>query len=204
MICTRRLFGMRLVICCLCLFLQSCGTRALSVQELTPLSEEEICRIAVLPFTTDSDYRDGGVLFYRVLSAELASLPDYQFSQEGDIRAAYRQVKTNPYLERPTFDKLRIIGDYLDVDVFIVGHIIAMEENMIQGKNIPFLTVSLELINAGTGKSILKIYHRRSGDDYLKVMHFGIVTTMTELSRLVSKEIIEDLTLKGLAAKCLN
>jgi hypothetical protein len=202
MIFNRRLFGMRLVICCLYLFLQSCGTRAISVQELVPLSEEDICSVAVLPFTNVSNYRDGGVLLNRIFTVELARKQEFQLSQEGDIRVAYRQVRVNPYLSRPTFEKLRIIGDYLDVDVYIVGHIIEMGEKTVQGKNIPYMTVSLELINAGAGKSILKIHHSRSGDDYLKVMHFGIVTTMTELSHLVSEEIIEEMILKGFIAKC--
>ncbi len=166
------------------------------------MPEDGLCRVAVLPFTNGSDFRDGGVLLYRVFTAELAGQQDFELSQEGDIRAAYRQVRVSPYFGRLTFDQLRIIGDYLNVDVLIVGHISEMEEKMIKGKSIPFMTISLELRDAQTGRTLSSVHHRRDGNDYLKVMHFGIVTTTTELSHLISKEIIGDLAAKGFVAQC--
>jgi hypothetical protein len=66
------------------------------------------------------------------------------------------------------------------------------------------MTVYLEIVEADTGRTIVQINHQRSGADYLKVMHFGLITTMTELSRAVSDEIINNLSAKGFEAKCLN
>jgi hypothetical protein len=64
------------------------------------------------------------------------------------------------------------------------------------------MTISLELLDAQTGRTLSNVHHRRDGNDYLKVMHFGIVTTTTELSHLISKEIIGDLAAKGFVAQC--
>ena len=203
MIPIRCFFKIRLaLVCCICFFIQSCGARAPAIQQLNSMPEDGVCRVAVLPFVNQSDYRDGGVLLYRVFAAELARQQNFDLSQEGDVRTAFRQIQMNPFIDRPSFDQLRIIGDYLAVDILVIGRISEMYEKIVQGKSIPHMVVFLELINAKNGRPILNIHHRRSGSDYLKVMHFGLVTTTTELSQLISTEIIGDLIKKGFVARC--
>ena len=194
--------GVTFVVCLLCLPLLSCGKRPVAVQELAPLSEMKICRIAVLPFTNLTDYRDGGVLLTRIFTAELFRLQDFQQPPEGDVREAYRQVGLNPYLQQPALEKLQFMRDFLGVEAFIAGHITEMGEKTVEGKLVPFMTVTMDLINAKTGTPLVKVHHQRSGEDYLKVLHFGLVTSMTELASLISGEIIKDFTNRGLIAQC--
>lgn len=202
MIVTIRRLRAKFVISFVALLLVSCTSRSPTLQQHVPLSDKSVCRVAVLLFTNASGYRDGDVLFYRVFTAELARLQDFEIVQEGDIRAAYRQIRVNPYTDRLSFDQLRIIGDYLDVQVVIQANILKMGEKYRQGKPFPFMTVRMDLIDAETGRKLSTIHHQRSGEEYLKVMHFGLVSTITELSHLISQEIITDLTAKGFVAKC--
>ena len=160
--------------------------------------------MAVMLFTHSTNYRDGGLLFYRIFTAELNRLQEFETVQEGDIRAAYRQIRINPYTGSPTSEQIRIISDYLDVQVVIKGTISEMSEKMVQGKSVPSMTVKLDLIDAKTGRTLSIVHHRRNGNDYLKVMHFGVVTTTTQLSHLISQEIIEDWTSKGFVATCVK
>ncbi len=192
----------KFVISFFALLLVSCASKSPSIQQHVSLSDKAVCRVAVLLFTNASGYRDGDVLFYRVFTAELARLQDFELVQEGDIRAAYRQIRVNPNTDRLSFDQLRIIGDYWDVQVAIQANILEMGEKYLQGKNFPFMTVRMDLIDAVTGRKLSTIHHQRSGEDYLKVMHFGLVSTTTELSHLISQEIINDLTTKGFTAQC--
>jgi hypothetical protein len=193
-----------LVICCFSLLVSSCTLKSPISQQLSPFPEEGVCRVAVLPLKNSSNYRDGDLLFYRVFTAELASRHDFELVQEGDIRAAYRQVKVNPHTDRLKFEQMRIIGDYLDVQVMVVGFITEMGEKVKQGKNVPYITVTFELIRADTGRTILTSHHRRNGLDYHTVMHFGVISNLTQLSHLISQEILKDLASEGFVAKCID
>ena len=119
----------RLVICFIGLLLASCTSKSPTLQQHGPMPERGVCRVAVLLFTNASGYRDGDVLFYRVFNAELARLQDFELVQEGDIRAVYRQIRVNPNNDRLSFDQLRIIGDYLDVQVVIMANAIMVKPN---------------------------------------------------------------------------
>jgi hypothetical protein len=62
----------------------------------------------------------------------------------------------------------------------------------------PVLAVDMKLLPAGATKPWLTSYHRRTGAEYRKVMHFGLVNTMTSLAAVVSGEIVDAWLAKGL------
>nr|MBF0220888.1 hypothetical protein [Desulfobulbaceae bacterium] len=132
--------------------------------------------------------------------AELNKGQEYLIVQEGDVRKIFRQMRISPK-SNPNLEQLQILADRLSVDALVVGKIISMDE--LQGPLLtePELAVDIQLVDASSGKIILTTYHARKGEDFRKVMHFGLVNTLTELSGNVAHEIIEIWKEKGLA-KC--
>ena len=192
-------------ICCTSLLVAACSTKYPNLQKLSPLPEEGVCRVAVLPFNNQSSYRDGNTLFYRVFVSELARLGNFALATEGDVRDAFRQVRVNPGYQSPTYDQMRIIGEYLNVDVLVTGSINQMGESVsehMENETVPFLTVNLKLIEVISGRTFWSIYHRRSGEEYRKVMHFGLISTTTQIADQVSKDIIAHWASEGFIGKC--
>lgn len=157
-------------------------------QQLKKVSHR-ICNVAIFPFANDTEYSQGGVIFYRIFTAQLIKNSTFNVVQEGDIRKAFRQLKISPK-DEPSLEQILIIADRLDLEAVIVGKIMAMEEQQGALQSEPRVAVEIKLLDAQTGNTILTSYKNKSGEEYRKVMHFGLVNTMTELASLVSQEII--------------
>ncbi len=158
------------------------------VQNISPPSAA-LCSIAVLPLVNDSGYQQGGVIVYRIFVSELHKVKGLTISQEGDVRKLYRQMRIGPK-DIPTLDDLKILADRLRVQGFVQGKIVKMRENKGRLEARPILALNLRMINAATGRTMMTIYNSRRGEDYRSIMHFGVVNTITELTRGVSDEII--------------
>ena len=197
-----RLKIVSLLICSVSFFLISCSQKQPDIVQLAPLPEN-ICRVAALPFINKTKYRDGGVLFYRVFVSELSRFGDFEVVPEGDVRKAFRQIRV-AYGQQANYDQLRIIGDYLDTDILVGGIILQMEEVPAKNEDIPYMTVQLSILDAESGKTLWSIYHVRDGSQYRKVMHFGIITTITQLARQISREILENWAEEGFTGKCIK
>lgn len=157
-----------------------------------------ICRIAVLPFVNQTDYGQGDIIFYRIFVAELSRRGGFTVVQEGDIRKIFRQMKLSPK-DNPGHEQLTILADRLAVEAVISGEIVTMHEEQGTKETKPQLAVDLRLTPVGSAKPMFTTYHHRTGEDYRKVMHFGLINTMTDLAALVSDEILTLWQEKGLA-----
>lgn len=156
-----------------------------------------ICRVAVLPFINTTDYVQGSTLFYRIFVAEMNRMGGFSLAQEGDVRRILRQMKVNPK-ETPSFEQSQVLADRLGVDAIIIGEIVAMDDIEGAQETDPLLAVNLKIQPIGSSKPLITTYHRRRGGDYRKVMHFGLVNTMTSLAVRVSDEIFEIWLAEGL------
>jgi hypothetical protein len=181
----------------------SCTRQLPAFHALAPLPAEGICRVAVLPFINETHFDDGVIIFHRLFNTELTELDNFQISQEGDIREAFRKERISPGIKRPTIDQLRILGNYLNVQLLIIGYVTEIvEAGGKKGVKDPQITVKLEVMDAFTGQTLWSTYHRRSGSEYTKIMHFGFVSTFTRLSSRMSQEILERWVSEGLIAQC--
>jgi len=160
-------------------------------------SAKAICRVAVLPFINTTDYVQGDVIVYRIFVAELNRLGGFAVAQEGDVRRILRQMRLSPK-ELPNHEQAQVLADRLGVDAIITGEIVAMHETEGAQETDPLLALNLKLQAAGSNKPLLTTYHRRRGADYRKVLHFGLVNTMTSLAATVADEILETWFAKGL------
>ena len=153
--------------------------------------KKPIKKVAILPFKNDTNFSRGGDIFYKVFSAKLISAHWVNVCPEGDVRAIYRQLEIFPG-QLPNLQQIKIIASRLNVDYLILGKVLIMEEKRTrQGEINPIISVSLQIINGRTGTVILVTHHYREGESYRKVMHFGMVDTLTKLAAIMSNEIIE-------------
>ncbi|MDH3392366.1 MAG: penicillin-binding protein activator LpoB [Desulfobulbaceae bacterium] len=174
----------------LCLVvLNGCGARFPELQQLAPLPSKPPCHIAVLPFVNKSKYVQADRIVYKIFMAELLQSTQYRVAQEGDVRKIYRQLKIYPQ-QTPQFDQLKIMADRLNTQFFIIGTILKAQEQTSGRAANPQLTMMLDLVDATSGKTLWSTYHTREGIQYQKVMHFGLVTTISGVARRMSQEIL--------------
>ena len=167
------------------------------VRQMAPLPEDSLCKIAVLPFINETEFVDGDIIPYRVFMSELNRSGNFYLAQEGDVRNLYREMSIFPG-QRPQFDQIRVLSNRLNVDLLISGRIIEMAEDRTGREKPPVLGMNLSIINGKTGAVLWTTYHRREGEEYRKIMHFGLVNTITSLSQKMSREIIDSWFKKGL------
>jgi hypothetical protein len=184
----------------LMLFISGCATKELPfLQRLRPLpADEHICRVAVLPFTSESDYPQSAALVYKVLTAELTMLGNYIVTQEGDVDKLYLQLRIVPG-QPPTREQLQILATRLDAQLLITGQVLEMRENKGAAKSVnPVLAMRLDILDGQTADVLWSVYHRRQGLDYQEVMHFGTINSVAGLCKQVGLEILNLTFKKGL------
>ena len=121
--------------------------------------------------------------------AEMIRTGHFDVAQEGDIRDIYDQIKLLPG-QQPSIEQIRLLGSRLGAQAIITGSVITMgEQRQFLGMK-PSLAVHVNILDAHTGKILWSTYHHREGADYRKVMHFGMVNTVTSLAQHVSQEIL--------------
>ena len=171
--------------------------------EIAPLPDEEICRVAVLPFVNDSEYPLGDAIVTKVFSAQLQNVGGSLEVQEGNILKTYHQLHILPGVA-PTPEQLHIIGDRINAQLIITGIVIDMREDRGPDNTVvPLIILEVQIHDGRTGEPLSKTYHRRWGSDYTKVMHFGTIHTVTGLTRQIAMEIINLWLQKGIL-QCNN
>lgn len=156
-----------------------------------------VCRVAFLPFINSSRFEQGNVIVQRILGAELNRIGGAEVASEGDVRNIYRELRIFPN-QHPDIEQIKVIGSRLDAQIIISGRITEMEEKMGDNYVNPVMGVILQVYDGNTGKSLWTTYHRKEGSDYRKIMHFGLVNTVTQLSRIMADEIIDQWFAEGM------
>ncbi|HIJ78260.1 MAG TPA: hypothetical protein HPP69_02960 [Deltaproteobacteria bacterium] len=172
------------------------------LQEFSPAPYGVVCSVAVLPFSSKTGYNQAGRLFYRIFMGQLVQAGSWQVTLEGDIRKIYRQMHLAPWV-KPTPEQIKIIASRLGVERVIGGEILSMEEK-VRGKAVePKVEVRVCIYDGSTGKLLVATIHRREGEEYRKMLHFGLVNSITGLSKIVVQEILTLWEKKGLVP-CLD
>lgn len=151
----------------------------------------KICRIAVLPFVNQSEYGQAEDIFARVFSSELVNTGNYQVAQEGDVRKFYQQMQVLPN-QGLSIEQLRALADRLGAQIIISGTVVEMKDRSDWGAVLePSVAVVVRIIEGASGRTLWVTYIRREGEQYRKIMHFGLVNSITSLTKRVSSEIVE-------------
>ncbi len=168
-----------------------------------PDDGQQICTVAVFPFTNETSYKSADLLAYRVVVAELVRAGLFDVMLEGEVRSFFREnrILTGSVVTRDFYVKM---GRTMGVDGVILGTVLAMDEE-VEGKDtvIPKASIRLELIRIKDGRPVVTSYHRRSGDDFRKIMHIGVVQTLPDLMSRMTKEVVWEWKEQGLKG-CAN
>jgi len=183
----------RFLILGLIFWVAGCGAR-LPQTELSSFKEaKHPCRVAVLPFTNETKHYRLGRLVYRIFLTQLTNSKDFEVIEEGQIRSFLRLQRCLVGQEPPP-RVLRMLGARLEVDAIIGGTVLAAGE----GQEGVFLSFMVWAKDATSGKLLWNTYHSRTGEEYLKVFHFGRVTTFTRLAKMMVQEVVRDWEKRGL------
>ena len=118
------------------------------------------------------------------------------------MKKVYQQLKLYKG-NIPNESQLKVIGNRLDVQLIILGEILRISE-VDSGRYVDtHMTVKATIYEASTGDIMWSSYHRRQGEEYRNIMHYGRVNTITGLSRRMANEIITQWTEEGLN-QCVN
>lgn len=177
--------------------LTGCGGQKPYVQEFSQKTTHEPQGIAVLPFADRSGYDQGAKIVYRLVLVELVKQCNWRVALEGDVLKLYRQMRLKPW-EVPDVEQLRIIAVRLGVDTLIVGEVLEMDEKVTSSGVSPVLSIQVRVYDGKSGLLQWSSLYRREGGDYQKMMHFGMVNTVSELGKKMMQEILGVWKEKGL------
>jgi hypothetical protein len=150
-----------------------------------------MCRIVLLPFVNESRSQQLDIQAYRIFLAEIVESGIFAVTPEGDLKDFFYRNRISP---QTIWDRKLIatLSQQLDVDGALVVYI--RDSNLVRGSDgskQTFISLQVELHDARSGKLILSSFLRRRGSDYTKVLHFGVVDTVSGLLQRMAREIIE-------------
>lgn len=171
--------------------------KSMHVQEFVAAPYGKVCSFAVLPIRNKSGYKQGERIFHRVFLSELVTHGSWRIALEGDVRKIYQQLHLKPW-DQPSPEQLKVIASRLGVERLIAGDLFVMEEKIHKEYVNPAIGLQLRVYEGETGRILFSADHRRQGDDYRTMMHFGLVNSVTNLSRRLAQEILMEWKQRGL------
>lgn len=161
----------------------------------------KVCSIALMPLENWTQQKELPQLVGRNFASQLISSKEFSLVQGGDVGMFMLRQRLRP--GTPLYrEHFAALDDQLKLDAIIQGRIVETGTvNRRGGEKVPFLSLHLDMYDARTGHLLLNTVHRRFGDDYRKVMHFGVITTKSGLAARMAQEIIEDWLDKGIRCR---
>lgn len=153
--------------------------------------EPVVKKVAVLSFYNNTKSAGASKIVTGAFISNLIKTRKFKVEFSGNIKSFLVSeriiVKTGVNL-----DTIKLMGRRLGVDAVILGRI---DEFVGMNKKkrdvVPVVSISSRMVDARTGKILWMAQHRRTGDDYIKVLDFGKVRSVGELTRKVVLEMIE-------------
>ena len=179
------------------IFLSACASEYPRFNIVEPLPVDFSCRVALLPFVGNVNMPRGESIFTKAFATEMKNVGGFDVIPEGDIQNIYQQLKLYPS-NLPNEFHMRVIGNRLDAQLIILGEIVEMDEVDTGAYVDTRITVSVRIHEASSGNLLWSTYHKRKGEEYRNIMHYGRVNTITGLSRRMANEIITKWTEKGM------
>ncbi|MHB8810048.1 MAG: hypothetical protein ACYC9M_08550 [Desulfobulbaceae bacterium] len=169
--------------------LTGCAEKYPRLEVIAPLPDTSGCRVLILPFAYQGDFPRGENILYKAFIAEMAAVPGLDVVAEGDVLQMYKQFRLFPK-DQPNEEQLRLLAQRLGAETLVLGDILHMTEVDAGGEVSTELTLVLNLHAGDSGKLLWSTYHKRQGEDYRNVLHYGRVNTMSGLARRMANEII--------------
>jgi hypothetical protein len=148
-------------------------------------------KVAIFSFHNNTMIAEASKIVTGAFVASLVKMRKFNVEFPGNIRSflVNKRIIVRTGIDLNT---IKLMGKRLGVDAVIMVRIeefVGMEEK-IRGV-IPVVSISARLVDVRSGKILWMAQHRRTGDDYIKVLDFGKVRSVGELTQKVVLEMIE-------------
>lgn len=179
------------------MLLSACATQYPRLEMVDPMPAEINCKIVLLPFVYQGKVPRGENIFTKAFAVEMKNVGGFDVIPEADVLEMYQQLRLYPR-NQPNESQMQTIGNRLGAQLIILGDILEMSEVDTGAYVNTHITVSVRIHETSTGNLLWSTYHKRNGEEYRNVMHYGRVNTITGLSRRMANEIITKWTEKGM------
>ncbi len=187
----------KLVVLLAVIFLSACASEYPRFNIVEPLPADISCRVALLPFLYHGDFPRGENIFNQAFATEMKNVGGFEVIPDGDVQEIYQQLRM--YRRNlPNEFQMKTIGNRLDSQLIILGEIVEMAEVDTGAYVDTRITVYVRIYESSTANLLWSTYHKRKGEEYRNVMHYGRVNTITGLSRRMANEIISMWTEEGM------
>jgi TolB-like protein len=173
------------------LFLIACSPRPSVYVENLNISKGE--RIAILPFTNLTDSPGAGDKLSNLLLVEVLKSGKLKVVEPGVVEYFLSKERIR-LLDRLSPENVKKIGTELHVRYVLVGTV--LEYRLIRsGKyDVPYISLSIRMIDTGTGEIVFAASHALSGRDSETLFGIGRITSLEKLSKMVAKELASSLS----------
>lgn len=148
-------------------------------------------KVAIFSFHNNTMIAEANKIVTGAFVASLIKMKKFKVEFPGNIKSF---LVSERIIVRTGVDlnTINLMGKRLGVDAVIMGRIeefVGMEEK--KRGVIPVVSISSRMVDVRTGKILWMAQHRKTGDDYIKVLDFGKVRSVGELTKKVVMEMIE-------------
>ena len=147
-------------------------------------------KVAVFPFHNRTNTCEASKVVTSAFVAGLVEKGRSQVESQGNITGflVSERIIVRTGLD---LDSIKCMGKRLGVDAVILGEVeefVGMDE-----KNrgvVPVVSINSRMVDGRTGRILWMAQHRKTGDDYVKILNFGKVRSVGELTKKVVGEMI--------------
>ena len=191
----------KILLICLLLLLSACAGRSKLQTRVAAGGDPNICSLAVLPFENWTRKPEAGLVAYRLFNSALIGSEQFNVTTEGEVGLFRLRQRLLPgtQLHKSLYQAL---AEQLEVDAVVLGRVVeAGMDSRLGSDQVPFVALQVDLFDLRSDRLLLSTVHQRWGDEYRKIMHFGLVTTTSGVLQKMSHEIINDWLNKGVTCQ---
>ncbi len=153
--------------------------------------QAKVRKIAVFPFRNNTKAAEASKMVTAAFMAGLVETRRFQVEFPGTVRSF---LVSERIIVRTGVDlnTISVMSKRLGVDAVILGQVeeyVGAEKA--GGDALPVVSISSRMVDSETGRIMWMAQHRRTGDDYTKILDLGRVRSVGALARNVVGEMIE-------------
>lgn len=183
--------------CCIaiCIFiLLGCGkTTRVYLRTDTRISRLE--QVAIMPFDNISGEADAGEKVRNVFLTGLYNLGVLGVVESGEVERFLLEERLRSTAQLNT-EIIQKMGKKLKVDGIILGAVQEYKYTKIGNDDVPVVSISIRIVDTGTGSIIMAVTHSRAGNDREKVFGLGRIRTLSQMTDIVIDELLNSLAVK--------
>lgn len=152
-------------------------------------------RIALLPLDNLSGVDGASQRMDEVLFVELLGLGSFEVVDPGQVDQAILELRIRR-TSMLTREEAESLSRKLSVRALIAGSLLEYGMKAPRagsGSVVPSISISLRMIDAGSGSVLWAVTHTRSGDDAEKVFGLGKISSETQLAKVLANEVFDSL-----------